>query len=58
MDSDDQYEHDAPLVDMSHVDIRGLDVEDHPALKRSIDRLIVSLNDPDGVISAFSSFVE
>jgi hypothetical protein len=27
-------------------------------LRRSVERLVQSLNDPDGVISAFSSFAE
>jgi FXSXX-COOH protein len=29
-----------------------------PALSRSMQRLVRSLDDPNGVISAFSSFVE
>ena len=50
----------APLVDMSGVNLRALAGRGKlpAALGRSIKRLIASLNDPNGVISAFSSFVE
>lgn len=48
----------APLAEVSDLPIseivtRGAD----PALALSMQRLVRSLDDPDGVISAFSSFV-
>jgi FXSXX-COOH protein len=49
----------APLVDVSRLSLGDLlDGADHPALVRSVRRIVQSLDDPDGVISAFSSFVE
>jgi FXSXX-COOH protein len=48
----------APLIDMSDVKLRDLLADRSPALARSVRRLVLSLDDPNGVISAFSSFVE
>jgi FXSXX-COOH protein len=49
----------APLVDMSDVQLRGLTADgSESALARSVQRLMRQLDDPNGVISAFSSFVE
>lgn len=45
-----------PLPDVS--DQLIADMRDKPALDRAIQRLVRSLADPNGVISAFSSFVE
>lgn len=48
----------APLVEVSHLPIGNLLASGaDPALARSVQRLVRSLDDPDGVISAFSSFV-
>jgi FXSXX-COOH protein len=50
----------APLIDVSDVPLRDMlaDGRGNPALARSTQRLVRSLDDPNGVISAFSSFVE
>jgi FXSXX-COOH protein len=48
----------APLVEVSHLPITDLVGGSDPALSRSVQRLVRSLDDPDGVISAFSSFVQ
>jgi FXSXX-COOH protein len=49
----------APLVDMTDVQLRdALTAAPDSALGRSVQRLVQSLVDPNGVISAFSSFVE
>jgi FXSXX-COOH protein len=48
----------APLVEVSHRPIADLLAGGaDPALARSVQRLVRSLDDPDGVISAFNSFV-
>jgi hypothetical protein len=48
----------APLVEVSHRPIADLITSGaDPALARSVQRLVRSLDDPDGVISAFNSFV-
>lgn len=47
----------APLVEVSHLPIAALASGADPALARSMQRLVSSLDDPNGVISAFSSFV-
>lgn len=46
------------LIDMSGVPLKDLNVDPDTALGRSIARILESLKDPNGVISAFSSFVE
>ena len=51
-----QYEFE-PLPDMTGIKIADL-MSMSPALSRSMQRLVRSLDDPNGVISAFSSFVE
>jgi FXSXX-COOH protein len=50
----------APLIDVSNVRLSDLLASDggDSALARSTQRLVRSLDDPNGVISAFSSFVE
>ena len=49
----------APLVDVSDTSIKDLlATGGDTALTRSVQRLVHSLDDPNGVISAFSSFVE
>lgn len=47
----------APLIDVTNLPIADLLAKSHPNLARSIQQLIDSLDDPNGVISAFSSFV-
>jgi FXSXX-COOH protein len=49
----------AALIDVSGVSLSDLVAgKGDSALGRSIRRLVESLDDPNGVISAFSSFVE
>jgi hypothetical protein len=48
---------DAPLVDASEISLEELaDPDANPALDRSLRRLLTSLDDPNGIISAFNSF--
>lgn len=47
----------APLAEVSGLPISDLAGSADPALALSMRRLVTSLDDPDGVISAFSSFV-
>ena len=48
----------APILDMSGVMIADLLSGDAPpGLRQSTERLVRGLNDPNGVISAFGSFV-
>lgn len=46
------------LPDMSGVSITYLMANGSPALSRSVQRLVEQLDDPNAVISAFTSFVE
>jgi FXSXX-COOH protein len=46
----------APLVDVSELPITAIVAGDDTVLSYSLRRLIRSLDDPDGVISAFDSF--
>lgn len=46
----------APLVDLSEMSILELMASDDSTLARSIQQLLASINDPNGVISAFSSY--
>jgi FXSXX-COOH protein len=48
----------APLIDVSELPMVEIVASSNPVLARCIDRLIASLDDPDGIISAFQSFVE
>jgi FXSXX-COOH protein len=48
----------APLVDVSQLPLQQLTATDDSILGRSVRRLIASLNDPNGVISAFTSYAE
>jgi hypothetical protein len=48
----------APLIDVSGLLTADLVASDSPVLDRCIKRLVRSLDDPDGVISAFQSYVE
>lgn len=50
----------APLVDMSNERLTAILAAgtSDTALARSVKRLMAQLDDPNGVISAFSSFVE
>lgn len=47
-----------PLLDVSDVPMAELVASQDTILGRCIVRLIASLDDPDGIISAFQSFVE
>ena len=47
---------DAPLVDVSKVSFEVLTDEDNQVIVKSMKRLVDSLDDPDGIISAFNSF--
>lgn len=47
----------APLAEITGLPISELAGTADPALALSMRRLVNSLDDPDGVISAFSSFV-
>jgi hypothetical protein len=48
---------DHPLFVMSQADLAGfLASNEDPALAACIERLEASLDDPDGIISAFQSF--
>ena len=46
-----------PMPDLSGQPITLLDLADDSVLGRSLQRVLDSFDDPDGVISAFSSFV-
>jgi FXSXX-COOH protein len=46
----------APLIDVSGLSIVDLMTAGDPALARSLQRLISSVTDPNGVYSAFQSF--
>jgi FXSXX-COOH protein len=47
----------APLIDVSQLPLSVLHRGDDTVLARSLERLIQSLDDPNGVISAFGSFI-
>jgi len=47
----------APLVDVSHRSMTELVADGDTVLARCVDRLVRSLDDPDGVISAFQNYV-
>jgi hypothetical protein len=46
----------APLVDTKGISVRELIDSGDAVLARSVKRLVESLDDPNGVISAFNSF--
>jgi FXSXX-COOH protein len=46
----------APLIDVTGISIADLHKSGDPILTRSVDRLVESLDDPNGIISAFNSF--
>ena len=46
----------APLVDAKGISVRELIESGDAVLARSVKRLVDSLDDPNGVISAFNSF--
>ena len=46
----------APLVDVSAMSMSDLLASDDIVLAKSVQRLVQSLDDPDGIISAFQSF--
>lgn len=49
----------APLINVTEISLKEpLSDDVKPQIRASTRRLIDSLNDPNGVISAFSSFVE
>jgi FXSXX-COOH protein len=45
-----------PVIDVSHLSLAELTRADHPAMARSLRQVINTLDDPNGVISAFQSF--
>lgn len=47
----------APLADVTALPIADLATSTNPDLLAAIQRVAASLNDPDGVISAFGSFI-
>jgi FXSXX-COOH protein len=46
----------APLIDVSGLPLAALNSSSETALAQAIRRVLVSLDDPNGVISAFESF--
>jgi FXSXX-COOH protein len=46
----------APLIDVSDISIADLYQSGDAVLARSVNRLVESLDDPNGIISAFQSF--
>lgn len=48
-----------PLLDVASLTIAELRemAKDNPALDRALERILESLDDPNGVISAFGSFI-
>lgn len=47
-----------PLIDVSEEPMVAMIASQNAVLGRCIDRLVGGLDDPDGIISAFQSFVE
>ncbi len=47
-----------PLIDVTDMPMAELVASRNTVLGRCVDRLVASLDDPDGIISAFQSFVE
>lgn len=47
-----------PLLDVSDISMAEIVASQDTILGRCIVRLVASLDDPDGIISAFQSFVE
>lgn len=45
-----------PLFDATQMDLEALAANDDPNLAACIDAILGTLNDPDGIISAFQSF--
>lgn len=52
----EQHEGYAPLVDVSDMKIMDLLGAEDSVFRRALKRLLKSLDDPDGIISAFQSF--
>lgn len=48
--------HAAPLYDVSNIPFEELLASGDPNLALTIQRLVTSLDDPNGIISAFQSF--
>jgi FXSXX-COOH protein len=46
----------APLIDVTDVPLTELLATGDDTLARSVQRLVRSLDDPDGIISAFQSY--
>lgn len=46
----------SPLVDVTQRSVVGLLAETDTALARCVERLVLDLDDPNGVISAFSNY--
>lgn len=47
-----------PLIDVTEVSMAETIASQNTILGRCIDRLVGSLDDPDGIISAFQSYVD
>jgi FXSXX-COOH protein len=47
-----------PLLDVADVSVADLVASTSPVLARCVDRVVAGLDDPDGIISAFQSYVE
>ncbi len=46
------------VLDVTDIPMADLVASTSPVLSRCIDRLVAGLDDPDGIISAFQSYVE
>jgi FXSXX-COOH protein len=46
----------SPLVDVSRLSFAAMRARRDTALNRALQQVVASLDDPDGVISAFQSF--
>lgn len=46
-----------PLIDVSQIPVENLMNSSNPALTRAVDQLLKDIDDPNGVLSAFGSFV-
>jgi len=46
----------APLIDVTDLPIADIVSQGHPRLAQSAERVARDLDDPDGVIAAFSSY--
>lgn len=47
-----------PLLDVTDVSVAELVASTSPIVARCVERIVAGLDDPDGIISAFQSYVE